>query len=194
MSDFLGPELQLWSHLIIHQVLNTSPLRTGAHSASKAILVLGCGQVPLLAPWAVATGLTCHEGGQGADKETHSWLMQSSQWWNFIFVTNLMILTGMSGYLRFTNLIVLFIGSEPCGICSPDIVIHCIHKTSRRKNLTFFDSHPPIYSMVWGSMWHSSVILSSMSAEQLLKLGERDTAGPRCLLHSRSLLLPDGFP
>ena len=40
MSDFLGPELQLWSHLVIHQVLNRGPHRTGAHSASLAILAM----------------------------------------------------------------------------------------------------------------------------------------------------------
>ena len=40
MSDFLGPELQLWSHLVIHQVLNRGPHWTGAHSASLAILAM----------------------------------------------------------------------------------------------------------------------------------------------------------
>ena len=42
MLDFLdnknAPELQLRSHLVIHQVLNTGPHQTGAHSASRAIL------------------------------------------------------------------------------------------------------------------------------------------------------------
>ena len=40
MSDFLGPELQLWSHLVIHQVLNRGPHRTVALSASLAILAM----------------------------------------------------------------------------------------------------------------------------------------------------------
>ncbi len=62
------------SHLVIHQVLDASPDQTGAHVRESGDLCdvieavnvgqyLGCGQVPLLAPRAVVTGLSSHEDG-----------------------------------------------------------------------------------------------------------------------------------